>query len=173
MTQLLGAQELRARLKALKLTYKEVGSRWGDDAVVRMQERVHSPHGRLKKSIRVKNRTQRKTTIAASYWALMINKGSRAHTIPKRKHPRLLTSGYQKGSRKPTGPGGTIFGRKAEHRGHRAWPFIENSAREALDAHPETQAIIDAWNSAAGTESGLHVIGVGSGMRGRELRRRP
>lgn len=134
-----GSRELRARLKALRLAFKPIGREWGDEAVKQSATRVPVRTGRLRKSFRVRNNTQRKTTVVGHYTAYFVDKGPKPHTI-KSKRARTLVF--------PIG-GRTIFSRAVHHRGYRARPFRERAAREALRRTPAAQKVIEQWNRAA------------------------
>jgi hypothetical protein len=134
-----GSRELRARLRSLKLAFKPIGRSWGDETVRQARPRVPVRTGRLRKSIRVRNNTQRRTTVAAHYTAYFVDKGPKPHAI-KAKRARMLVF--------PIG-GRTIFSRAVHHRGYRGRPFRERAARDALRLTPHAQKIIEQWNRAA------------------------
>ena len=134
-----GSKELRARLKALGKAFKPIGRTWGDEFVTVARPMVPERTGRLRRSIRVKNNTQRKTTIAAHYTASFIDAGTIAHPIRPRKAGRLA---WQDGGR-------TIFARKVNHPGSRARPFRARAAHEALRRKPMAGQLIEQWNKAA------------------------
>ena len=133
-----GGPELRARLKALRLAFKPIGRSWGDEFVVVARPMVPEKTGRLRRSIRVKNNTQRRTTIAAHYTASFIDAGTVAHPI--RSKGGFLR--WEDGGR-------TIFARKVNHPGVRARPFRARAAREALRRKPMAGELIEQWNRAA------------------------
>lgn len=134
-----GKRELNARLKALRQVFKPVGRQWGDETVRQAEAHVPAPTGRLRKSIRVRNNTQRKTTVVAHYTAYFIDKGPKAHDIKAKRAGTLVFQSQ----------GRTIFARKVHHRGYRGRPFRERAAREALRKNPMAEQVIRAWNQAA------------------------
>jgi hypothetical protein len=126
-------------MRALKLAFKPMGREWGDEYVNVSRPMVPERTGRLRKSIRVKNNTQRKTTISAHFTASFVDAGTIAHNIePKRGSYLAWNSG-----------GRTIFARKVNHPGQRAKPFRARAAREALRRKPLANKIIEQWNRAA------------------------
>ncbi len=121
-----GGRELRARLRAIKQTFKPAGRAWADETV--RQARPHIPQrtGRLRRSVRVKNASMRKATVAAHFTAFFVDKGPKPHII---KAKRARTLRFQSGR-------DTIFARQVHHRGYRGRPFREKAAREALRREP-------------------------------------
>ena len=134
-----GTPQLRARLKALGKVFKPAGREWGDEYVHVARPMVPVATGRLRQSIRVKNNTQRRTTIAAHYTASFVDAGSVAHPITPRKGSRLS---WSQGGR-------TVFARRVNHPGVRARPFRARAAHEALRRKPLAEALIKQWNGAA------------------------
>lgn len=137
--QLKGARELRARLKAARLMFKEYGRIWAPEAAREAARRVPSKTGRLRKSFRPKNMTQRKATVVGHYTGNFVDAGSRAHDIRAKKAPRLV---FQDGGR-------TIFTRKVHKQRIAARPFKRASAEAALRRHPMSDTLIKEWNRAA------------------------
>lgn len=133
-----GAPELRARLKAIKLSFKPIGKQWADDTAEEARKRVPSRTGRLRKSIRRRNATQRKATVVGHYTANFIDAGTKAHTIRAKGKRLRFTDG-----------GRTVFAKKVEHPRTAARPFKKASAEAALRKHPMAQTLIDEWNRAA------------------------
>jgi hypothetical protein len=134
-----GSRELRARFKALRTVFKPAGKAWAEETVRQMRPRVPVRTGRLRKSFRVKNASQRKATVAAHFSAYFIDAGVKPHAIKPRKARGLR---FEAGGR-------TIFTRKANHRGFRARPFRQRAAEEALRRQPLAGQVVDAWNKAA------------------------
>lgn len=135
-----GGPELRARLKAIKQTFKPAGKEWADEVVVLAKGMVPSKTGRLRGSIRRKNATQRKATVAAHYSAFFVDKGTKRHDIHPRRSSSLVFQGRS---------GNTIFARKVDHPRTSAQPFRDRTAREALRRRPMAAAMIKLWNRAA------------------------
>ena len=134
-----GSKELRARLRAIKTAFKPLGRDWADETARLARPMVPVATGRLKKSIRRRNASQKKATVVAHYTAYFVDKGPKPHTI-KAKRARTLVS--------PIG-GRTIFSRQVHHRGYRGRPFRERAAREALRRNPKVEYVVQAWNKAA------------------------
>lgn len=134
-----GGREFRARLKALKTAFKPLGRDWGEETVRQSRSHVPVREGRLKRSLRVRNATQRRATVVAHFTAYMVDKGPKPHII-KAKRGGFLR--FQQGR-------DTIFARQVHHRGYRGRPFRERAAREALRRNPKIAYVIQAWNRAA------------------------
>jgi hypothetical protein len=134
-----GSPQLRARLKAIKTTFKPYGRDWADETVKIAKPMVPHKTGRLRASIRRRNATQRKATVVAHFTAYFIDKGTKRHDITPRKGKALK---FNKANR-------TIFSRKVDHPRTSARPFRERAAREGLRRHPMAAALIKQWNDAA------------------------
>lgn len=134
-----GRKQLNARFRALRQVFKPAGKAWAEETVRQMRPRVPVRTGRLRKSFRVKNASQRKATVAGHYTAYFVDKGPKAHVIkPRRSKVLRFESGQN-----------TIFTRKVNHRGYRARPFRQRAAEEALRREPLVGQVLDAWNKAA------------------------
>jgi hypothetical protein len=134
-----GGPQLRARLKALKQAFKPIGRKWGDHTVEGAKRRVPVRTGKLKQSIRVRHNSMKRTTVGAMYYGIFIEKGTKAHSIKPKKARSLVFQGRH----------GTIFAKKVNHPRVGARPFAAPAAREALQANPMAEAIIEEWNRAA------------------------
>lgn len=138
MSNLQGSEELKARLKALRLVFKPLGKKWADDGVnigrpmlpIRPASMKagdgHAP-GRLHNSLRRKSATQYKAVIAAHYTGYFIDHGVKPH---------------------PLGKPGTIFAKRM-HPGYKARPWRARMAHEALRRNDPLDALIKQWNDAA------------------------
>lgn len=135
-----GGRELRARLKAIKQTFKPAGREWADETAAIAKTLVPVKTGRLHGSIRRKNASMRKATVAAHYSAFFVDKGTKAHTIAPRRASGLIFQGRS---------GQTIFARKVNHPRTSAHPFRERAAREGLRRRPMVASLIKLWNAAA------------------------
>lgn len=135
-----GAPEFRARLKAVRLTFKDYGRKWADETAVQARGRVPVKTGRLKGSIKRKSATQRRATVVAHYSANFVDAGTKAHDISAKRKPRLIFEGRS---------GDTIFAKKVNHPRTRAQRFKRASALAGLAKHPLKDALIERWNSAA------------------------
>ena len=134
-----GGPQLRARLKAIKESWKPIAKAWGRDDVKEMRQRVPEKTGKLRRSFRVTSVSSKKVRVGGHYTAYFVDAGPKAHDIVK-KGPGTLVF---KGSR------GTVFARKVNHRGYRARPFRQKAAEEALRKNPMAAEVIKQWNSAA------------------------
>jgi hypothetical protein len=133
-----GSPQLRARLRAIKLTFKPLGKEWADETAAIMRTEVPSKTGRLRASIRRRNATQRKATVVGHYTAYFIDKGTKRHDeTPKKATALRFESG-----------GNTIFSRKVDHPRTAARPFRKRAAQEGLRRHPMAAELIREWNSA-------------------------
>lgn len=135
-----GGRELRARLKAIKATFKPLGREWAKDTYKAARPMVPSKTNRLRRSMRVLSATAKRARVGAHYTAYFIDKGPKPHVIaPKRAGGRLV---FKSGGR-------TIFARKVNHRGYRGRPFRRRAALEGLRQNPLADAVIKQWNEAA------------------------
>ena len=134
-----GAPELKARLNAVRLTFKGYGRIWGDATANEMRRRVPVATGRLRRSIRRKNATQRKAVVVGHYSANFVDAGSRAHDINARRGPWLI---FEAGGR-------TIFAKKVHKQRIAARRFKRPAALAALRRHPMSETMVDLWNKAA------------------------
>ena len=134
-----GSREFKARLRSLKLAFKPAGKAWGIDAVQELSHRTPRKTGKTAKSYRIRNNTQRKTTVVGSFVANFLDAGTKAHDeVPK--HAKALR--FQSGGR-------TIFAKKVHKprtQGHR---FKRAAALAALDKNPIAKEVIRQWNEAA------------------------
>jgi hypothetical protein len=139
MSNLKGAPQLKARLKAIRETFKPLGREWADEVVIVARPMVPVVTGRLRGSIRRKSATGRKATVVAHYSASFIDAGTKAHTIvPKRSGGLYFTDG-----------GRTVFAKKVNHPRTQARPFRQRAAEEGLRRHPLDEALVKQWNGAA------------------------
>ena len=154
MGNLVGAEDLKARLKAIQLMFKPYGKKWADTAVELAQPKIptgrktkrgrayawgdkHDP-GRLRRSVRRKSATQLKATVVGHYTAYFVDHGVAAHSMS----PRI------KGENKEARAQRTVFHKK--HPGYRARPFRGYMTHEAKRRNPMAVTLIDEWNKAAG-----------------------
>lgn len=134
-----GARELKARLAAVRLTFKGYGRTWADETASEMRKRVPVRTGRLKGSIRRKTATQRKAVVVGHYTSNFVDAGSKAHDIFPRKAPRLI---FEAGGR-------TIFAKKVHKERIGPRRFKRPAALAAIRKHPIRQTMLDLWNGAA------------------------
>ena len=139
MTTLKGSPELKARLKAIRGTFKPLGREWADEVVVLAKPMVPFQTGRLRGSIRRKSATQRAATVEAHYSANFVDAGTKRHTIgPKKAKGLYFTDGGQ-----------TVFAKRVDHPRTQARPFKARAAHEALRRKSPLQALLKQWNGAA------------------------
>jgi hypothetical protein len=134
-----GSPELRARLKAIKLTFKPLGKSWANDTRDAARRRVKKRTGATAASFRVRNATQRKATVVGSYIASFIDAGTKEHDIVPRKATMLRFEAE----------GRTIFSKKVHKPRQAAHPFKRAAALEGLAKNPMAAAVVEQWNRAA------------------------
>jgi len=133
-----GSPQLRARLKAIRQTFKPVGRDWADDMVTIAKPMIQTKTGASRASLRRRNATQRKATVVGSYILYFLDHGTKAHDEVPRK-ARVLR--FQSG-------GNTIFARKVHKRARSGSGFRQRAALEALRRNPMAAQLIKQWNSA-------------------------
>ena len=134
-----GAQELRRRLKAIRLVFKDAGRDWGDETASQMRRRIPVVTGATRDSIRRTNASQRKAVVGGSYIANFIASGSKAHDITPKNFSTLK---FEDGGR-------TVFARKVHKRAIAGRPFKRASANEGLKKVNLFKRFVDLWNKAA------------------------
>ena len=134
-----GSAQLRARLKAIKETWKPLGRAWAKDTYKTARPMVPSRTGRLRRSIRVLGVSAKRARVGAHHTAYFVDKGPKAHTIKAKRGSYLI---FQSGGR-------TVFTRQVHHRGYRGRPFRRRAAIEGLRKNPLAVAVINQWNDAA------------------------
>lgn len=134
-----GSPELRARLKAIRQTFKPLGKSWAIDTRDAARRRVRKRTGKTAASFRVRNASQRKATVVGSFVANLIDTGTKIHDIVPKKR-RVLAYGSQ---------GQTRFSKKVHHPRTQAHPFKHAAALEGLKKNPMAEAVVRQWNEAA------------------------
>jgi hypothetical protein len=134
-----GSPELRARLKAIKQTFKPLGKSWAIDTRDAARRRVRKRTGATAASFRVRNATQRKAVVVGSYIASFIDAGTKAHD-ERPKNAKALRF---------TAHGRTIFSKKVHKRAQGAHPFKKAAALEGLAKNPMAAEVVRQWNQAA------------------------
>ena len=119
--------------------FKPYGRTWADSTADEMRNRVPRRTGRLAKSFRRKNATQKRATVFGHYTANFVDAGSKAHDIFAKRSPALVF---------PL-EGLTIFARKVHKQRIQARRFKRPAAEAALRKHPMHEALIGEWNRAA------------------------
>jgi len=138
-SRLQGANELRARLKAIKEVWRPVARKWGKTDVELMRTKVPVRSGRLRRSFRVTSVSGKKVRVGGHFTGYFVDAGPKPHDITAKGRGELIF--HVKGK--------TIFTRKVHSRGYRARPFRKRAAEEALRRNPMAQELIDLWNKAA------------------------
>lgn len=134
-----GSPEFKARLRSIKLAFKPAGKAWGVDAVAELRRRTPRRTGKTAASYRIRNNTQRKTTVVGSFVANFLDAGTKAHSeVPKRAKALRFTSN-----------GRTIFSKKVHKPATRGRHFKRAAAMAALDKNPIAREVIRQWNEAA------------------------
>jgi hypothetical protein len=164
-----GADELRARLDAVAASFPPIGAAWATEAVRLMRQRVHSPRGRMRKSI-VGESGARGAEVYGDWRLTFQDKGTKPHDISPKKSRgqtgRTATAvGYGYGTDR------AYFRRQVHVRGIKKRPFIRRSAREAFKGTTGAAEIIKAWNLAGG-RGGRYVLGDTKARRARARRAR-
>jgi hypothetical protein len=134
-----GAPELKARLNAVRTTFKGYGRTWADDTASEMRRRVPVRTGHLRSSIRRRNATQKRAVVVGDYTANFVDAGSKAHDIKPKNRPFLAFDGRN----------GPVFAKKVHKERIGPRRFKRPAALAALRKHPIRQTMIDLWNRAA------------------------
>jgi hypothetical protein len=139
-----GGPELRARLSAISAPFREIGGDWQLKASRQMRSTAPSRTGHLRNSIVPKHLTDKFASVWGDYWAMFIDRGTKAHDITpraKRGPNAALKFEYR---------GETIFARKVHHRRTARRPFVTVAAREALRGWSDS--LIGLWNRKRETQ---------------------
>ena len=80
-----GDTELKRRLKAMRLSFKDSGRKWADATVPEAKRRIPVATGETRGSIRRKNASQRLATVVGNYPVNFIDSGVKAHDIKPRR----------------------------------------------------------------------------------------
>lgn len=136
-----GTAEFKARLKAIKKTFRPYGRKWAAATTKRARSGAQftDRSGKGRRSIRVKGASEKRATVVASYYVAILDKGSKAHTIVPRRAPNLV---FQAGGR-------TVFSKKVNKPAARGLGFGQRAGRDALDDVPMAAELIKMWNEAA------------------------
>jgi hypothetical protein len=155
MSTLVGADDLKARFKALQdKVIVPAGKAWAEEAAKVARARVSAmnmpysgearkkPQQILLPSIAVKkSRSKQKFVVKGSYHAYFVDAGVKPHSLSARSSTM----------KRAAGEGRTIFSRagRKPHPGYGARPFRGASAKAALATHPVSETVVKAWNEAA------------------------
>lgn len=159
MSSLQGADQLRARLRAIRKAGQPMANQWAVEAAKRAKAYAPRKTGRLRSSIRPTAPTGRGRVIAARvvgmyYGGAMMRKGTKAHDVPRSRFTKAgrLRRGKAAGTGKVlkfVDHGVTIFRRKVHHRGTRPNDYASRALRESLSRAKPLQEVIKLWNGAA------------------------
>jgi hypothetical protein len=154
LADLEGADELRARLKAIGETRQMMGT----IALVAVREAkmlVPRRTGNLGRTIRVGRVTSTDAEVLAGGrlnvgYAAAVEFGTRPHIIVPRRARMLAWGGARTlGGRLRKGARATHFARMVRHPGTRAQPYLVPGIKKALEKAGIAANIVDAWNRAA------------------------
>lgn len=139
MSTLRGGPELKARLRAIKLSFKPIGKAWAESTRDAAKPIVPVRTGKGRLSVRVKNASQMRATVSAVYYLAILDKGSKAYSITPRNKNTLV---FQSNGR-------TIFAKKVNKPAQRGLGFGRRASAEGLRKHPMALEVIRQWNEAA------------------------
>lgn len=155
MSELVGAESLKARFKALQTkVIVPAGKEWAEEAAKIVRARVGAmnmpysnyprkkPQPVLLPSVAVRrSRSKQKFIVEGSYHAYFVDAGVKPHTLAAR--PTTM--------KRRAAEGKTIFAPKSRkpHPGYAARRFRGAAASGALKAHPVSETVVKAWNEAA------------------------
>ena len=139
MTNLQGSSQLKARLTAIKQSFKPIGRQWSDTTAQLIKPQVPERTGKGRRSVRRKNASMKRATVSAIYYVGILDKGAKAHTIEPRKASSLK---FQAGGR-------TVFSKRVHKPATRGRRFAIRAANESLRRNPMAETLIKEWNSAA------------------------
>ena len=136
-----GTPELRARLRAIKQTFRPVGRQWASSTVkhARSGAGFNDRSGKGRRSIRVKSASTRRATVVARHYVAILDKGHKQYTITPKKAARLA---FQANGR-------TVFARKVTKPASRGLGFANRAGKAALRDTPMAEELIRLWNGAA------------------------
>lgn len=139
MSRLVGGNDLRRRIAAVRTAFKPYARRWGTNTVRRYRPAVPVRSGKTRKSFRVTSVTQKRARVGGWFVAYFIDAGPRPHDIRAKGAGNLVF----------TVGGNTIFTRAVHHRGYAARPFRHRLAVAALNDTDGADDMVRAWNGAA------------------------
>ena len=141
MSNLQGSAQLKARLRAIKQTFRPIGRKWATSTArhARSGASFTNRSGKGRRSIRVKSASQRRATVVANYYVAILDKGAKAYAIVPKKKPNLV---FQAGGR-------TVFSKKVNKPATRGLGFAMRAAEDAMRDNPMAEELINLWNGAA------------------------
>jgi hypothetical protein len=137
-----GSPELKARLKAIKQTFRPYGRKWATATTKRARSgaRFQDRTGKGRRSIRVKSASQKRATVVANYYVAILDRGNKQYTITPRRAANLVFTGSD---------GRTVFTKKVTRRARSGMGFGKRAADAALKDVPMAAELIRQWNDAA------------------------
>lgn len=139
MSTIKGADQLANRLGAMSRSPRGYSREWGDEYVQVARPLIPIKTGKTRHSVQRAQTTAKGAEIMGSEVAVMIDTGTRRHSITPRRKDTLAFPVR----------GRTVFARKVNHPGQRAKPYRMRAALEALRRVPLAERVINAWNRAA------------------------
>lgn len=134
-----GVKQLRARLRAVRQSFKPVARDWATRTVDEMRPQIPERTGKTRRSLRVGSVTTHKATVKGSYVIVFLSSGQKAHP-EKPKKKSVMTWGQG---------GTTIFAKRVNHPQVRGGRFRERAATEAFDKVDVLGSVVRSWNEAA------------------------
>lgn len=134
-----GSRALKARLRAIGLSFKPIGAAWADETAKLYRQHTPVVTGATRKSIRRRNATQRRATVVGSFRIRFINAGTKEH-VERPKQARALRFASH---------GNTIFAKKVLHPRTVGRHYLRRDALAVLERHPMATELIRQWNEAA------------------------
>lgn len=137
--KLQGYDQLRHRLQAMGDAPRGYGRDWGSAYVQVARPQIPVRTGKTRATVAVAQATDHGAEVTGSAVALMIDTGTRSHSIAPKQAGTLA---WRKS-------GQTIFARKVDHPGTRARPWRNRALEEATRRVSLVGRVVDAWNRAA------------------------
>ena len=104
--QLVGADDLKARLRSMGQSFKPMGKDWANTTARQSASSAPRRSGKLARSFKVRTATARRAIVDAIWYAKFTNAGTRPHTITSKGGGLIFKDGGQ-----------TIFTKKVKHPG--------------------------------------------------------
>jgi len=139
VSTLVGAKEMRARLRAMRKVWKPVGRTWRDEAVMLIRPQI--PTGKTRRSVQRGRVTTKRAEVKSKrlYIIRFLDQGTKPHDVaPRRMQALKFAVG-----------GNTVFARKARVRGIRGRHFREEQAERAFEKTDVLGQLTKLWNDAA------------------------
>ena len=153
-----GADELRARFRAVGKSTGDVMRRIGLGTVAEGKRRVRRKTGNLGRRISLRSFSDdHALVVAATPYAAVVERGSKAHDIVPRKKralrfpakgtPTTLSGRVRSSAAKR--PGAYRFAKRVRHPGTKPYPYLVPGAEAAVKKVGLGEVIVTAWNKAA------------------------